>query len=146
MATQFIKQRIDDLDGTVIDGDTGETIRFTIQDDMYEIDLSTLNALQFRACISPYVDAARHLEGPTGQIVYPSDACPLPDSCVEHDPDAHQEEVEAAARQLLSGRKLHMRLWARENGYVLASRGRIPADVVAAYEHAMDQKLASALP
>lgn len=146
MATQFVKHRIDDLDGTVIDGDSGETIRFQIRDDVYEIDLSTLNALQFRAVVSPYVDAARHLEGPTGLVASQSDVCPLPDRCVEHDPAAHQEEVETAARQLLSGRKLHMRLWARENGYVLSSRGRVPADIVAAYERAMDEKLASTLP
>lgn len=139
MATQFIKQRIDDLDGTVIDGDNGETIRFQIRDDVYEIDLSTFNALQFRAHISPYVEAARHLDGPTGLVADPSDVCPLPERCVEHDPDRHQEEVETAARKLLSGRKLHIRLWARENGYVLASRGRVPADVVAAYEQAMDE-------
>lgn len=146
MATQFVQHRIDDLDGTVIDGDTGETIRFQFKDDVYEIDLSTFNALQFRAHISPYVDVARHLEGPTGLVALPSDICPIPDRCAEHDPDVHQDEVEAEARKLLSGRKLHMRLWARENGYVLSSRGRVPNDVVAAYERAMDEKLAGARP
>lgn len=96
MATQFIKQRIDDLDGTVVDGDAGESTSFRIGDDVYEIDLSTLNGLQFRACLSPYVDVARHVDSPTGQVVQPSD-CPLPDRCVEHDPHARQDEVEAAA-------------------------------------------------
>ena len=47
--------RIDDLDGT----DAGETVCFELDGEIYEIDLSSDNAAEFRSALTPYLDRAK---------------------------------------------------------------------------------------
>ena len=98
---------IDDIDG----GEAGETIQFGLDGTRYEIDLSTQNAGRLRAVLAPYVEKARKVAGPAGRPGRPR---------------------KAAA----SGRNREVREWAKERGFEVSERGRIPARVTAAYEAA----------
>jgi len=115
MVERVIRQRLDDLDGSVIDGDLGETLRFSLDGSAFEIDLSVAHAAELREVLKRYVAAARPATGKRGQ---PS---PARDSGAV---TAHQEEL----------RK--MREWARANGYVLSDRGRVAAEIQNAYRAA----------
>ncbi|WP_323742853.1 MULTISPECIES: Lsr2 dimerization domain-containing protein [unclassified Rathayibacter] len=47
---------------TLVDGllaPDGSTVRFSIDDDIYEIDLSPKNSQELRTAFRPYVDASR---------------------------------------------------------------------------------------
>ncbi len=59
MATRTITTLIDDLDGSDIPRGLGETVRFGIDGENYEIDLNDDNAAALRETLSAYVEAAR---------------------------------------------------------------------------------------
>ena len=57
---------IDDLDGS----EGAETIRYTVDGQEYEIDLSKANARKFRTVLQPYLDKSRPVEPePALQVV-----------------------------------------------------------------------------
>lgn len=104
MARQIIHQLVDDLDGTVLPVGEGETVRFSLDGRAYEIDLSSANAQNLRDAVAPFVAAGRRQGG------------------------------SASARPRASGRDLvAIRAWARENGFSVSDRGRIPAEIEQAY-------------
>lgn len=104
MARRIIHQLVDDLDGTQLEDGQGETVRFGLDGKAYEIDLSAENAAALKKALTPFVRAGRR-QGRS------------------NDP-----------RRRGSGRDLDaIRTWARENGYAVADRGRISADVEKAY-------------
>ncbi|MDQ1620824.1 MAG: hypothetical protein QOE19_3393 [Actinomycetota bacterium] len=98
---------VDDIDG----GSAEETVSFSLDGVSYEIDLSTANAAKLRDSFAPYVGTARRIGGRAGR-----------------------------ARSRRSGgadnRTSEIREWARANGHKVNERGRIAADVVAAYDQA----------
>ncbi|EYT57185.1 Lsr2 family protein [Microbacterium sp. UCD-TDU] len=104
MARRIIHQLVDDLDGTQLEDGQGETVRFGLDGKAYEIDLSAENAAALQEALAPFVKAGRR-QGGSG-----------------------------APRRRSSSRDLDaIRAWARENGYEVADRGRISADVEKAY-------------
>ncbi|MGN7799000.1 histone-like nucleoid-structuring protein Lsr2 [Leifsonia sp. 22587] len=109
MAQQVIVQLVDDLDGTPIDDNSGETIVFTIDGVEREIDLSAEHAAQFREALAPYITAGRR-----------------------------RTKAAAPARAGRSAKPdlQAIRTWANANGHEVASRGRVPAAVVDAYNAA----------
>lgn len=56
---RIVEQVIDDLDGTILDAETGETVPFALDGCAYEIDLSTDHVAALRQALAPYVTAAR---------------------------------------------------------------------------------------
>lgn len=97
---------VDDIDG----GDATETVTFALDGVSYEIDLSESNANALREALSTYVASARRAgrrakAGGRGRGA----------------PSRNQET--AAIRE-----------WARERGFKISDRGRIPADILAKYE------------
>jgi hypothetical protein len=103
---------LDDLDGT----EATQTVPFSLDGILYEIDLSDDNAAHLRDELAKYVAAGQRTGGrklrlATGQ----SAAAPV-----------------AATRE----KNQQIRGWAQENGYEISERGRISADVVQAYEAA----------
>jgi len=111
MAQKYLVQLIDDLDQQPIDDGKGETVFFALDGVSYAIDLSSANADQFRAAVSPYVQAGRKAEGQTRSKAY-----------------------SAASRAGKTDLK-EVRAWANQHGYTVSSRGRIPASVQAAFEN-----------
>ncbi len=114
MARRIVHQLVDDLDGTVLDPGAGDTVLFSLDGIAYEIDLTDANAAVLRETLQPYVEAARRVSG-----------------------------GRAAATSSASGRRRRgqqdygpVRAWAKENGYQVSERGRVPAAVIEAYEAA----------
>jgi hypothetical protein len=101
----------DDLDGTEAD----ETVTFGLDGVSYEIDLSSDNAAALRDALAPYVGHARRSGGRRAA------ARPAP-----------SRGSAASGRRDLGD----VREWARKNGHKVSDRGRISAEVQAAYDKA----------
>ena len=101
---------IDDLDGTEAD----ETVTFTIDGTSTEIDLSKQNAANLRKALAEYAKHGRTVATPRVGSARRSSAKPS-----------------SSPRNLAAVRK-----WADEHGFEVSHRGRIPANVVTAYEDA----------
>jgi hypothetical protein len=97
---------VDDLDGS----EATETVSFGLDGAVYEIDLSSGNAGKLRKELAHYVEHARKASAP------------------------------ARRRRARTGpgreRSAQIRAWAKQRGYKVNERGRIPANIVAEYEAA----------
>jgi hypothetical protein len=96
---------IDDIDGAAAEG----TVRFALDGTDYEIDLSSKHSDELHTALRKYVDHARKLGG----------------------------TARRAPRSRRSGAAIDtpkIREWAKENGYDIKDRGRVPADLVAKYQ------------
>ncbi len=99
---------IDDIDG----GDAAVTVRFGLDGDDYEIDLSEIHAGELRAALEPFIANGRKLAGRR----------------------ARRPRGTGVGSSL--GRSAEIRRWAADEGIPVNARGRIPADVVAKYDAA----------
>ena len=97
---------VDDLDGS----EATETVTFGLDGASYEIDLSSGNAGKLRKELAHYVEHAR------------------------------KASSQARRRRARTGpgreRSAQIRAWAKQRGYKVNERGRIPANIVAEYEAA----------
>lgn len=112
MAKKVTVTMVDDYDGT---SKADETVRFSIDGAVYEIDLSTKNAGKLRATLEPWAENARR----TGRL--------------RTKPRGVGKDFRSAVDR---DQSLAIREWARKNGHKVSARGRISADVVAAYNSA----------
>lgn len=112
MARKIIEQLVDDIDGTVLEPGSGETVTFSLDRRSYEADLSDVNANALRDALAPYVAVARKTGSPTRATSRRSSVVP--------------SGVDLAA----------VRAWAKANGHTVSDRGRVSAKVLAAYEAA----------
>lgn len=106
MAQKVVVQVIDDLDGEVID-EGGETIHFAVNGTEYTIDLSDKNAVEFHRKLDYYIKYATHVGG--------------------------RKSTQSAKADSKGAGTKQIREWAKANGYVVSSRGRIPTDIMSAY-------------
>lgn len=97
---------IDDVDGT----DAVETLNFGLDGVEYEIDLNEANAAKLRDDLATWVGHGRRIGG--------------------------RKRAGRGAAAARSGEAAKIRAWARENGYEVSERGRVPAEVKQAYERA----------
>ncbi|MDI3406817.1 histone-like nucleoid-structuring protein Lsr2 [Streptomyces cavernicola] len=100
---------VDDLDG----GEADETVTFALDGKQYEIDLTTANADKLRGLLEPYVKGGRRTGG-------------------------RSAGARGKARTASAGGEntAQIRAWAKENGYEVNDRGRVPASIREAYEKA----------
>jgi nucleoid-associated protein Lsr2 len=119
MAQKVIVELVDDLDGTA--SEDISTVSFSLDGADYEIDLSAENADNLRGLLEEFVVAARRTGGRIKRNTGTTKAAPSR-------PAASREQTKA------------IREWARQNGFELADRGRIPANVIEAYEEAQTPK------
>jgi hypothetical protein len=115
MAQKVIVELVDDLDGTA--SDDISTVSFSLDGADYEIDLNEANAENLRNTLDAYVAAARR----TGGRIKRGGGGGAKSTSR---PAASREQTKA------------IRDWARQNGFDIAERGRIPTDVISAYEQA----------
>jgi hypothetical protein len=108
MAKQMVTQYTDDLDGSKAQG----TVRFAFEGAAYEIDLSAKNTRAFEKALTPYIDAARKVRAGAVRT------------------SRRGRSSKASTRTNLAD----VRSWAQSNGYAVATRGRIPAAVIEAFE------------
>ncbi|MFJ6212371.1 Lsr2 family protein [Streptomyces sp. NPDC092296] len=107
---------VDDLDG----GEADETVTFALDGVAYEIDLKSENADRLRELLAPFVDKGRkqsgRLSGNRGA----------------------RARTSAAAGRPAGGSQdtAKIRAWAKDNGYTVNDRGRVPSTVREAYEKA----------
>ena len=99
---------VDDLTGETLPDGQGQTVRFGLDGTTYELDLNKDNADRLRDDLRRYVQAARKV-GPAPKA---SRTGSRPKDTAD------------------------IREWAKNNGHSVSERGRIPAQVVAAYEAA----------
>jgi hypothetical protein len=83
-------------------------VLFALDGTSYEIDLLAKNAAALRKTLATYVAAARPVKPPRGT--------------------RRRRATETDARQI--------KAWARENGYEIADRGRVPGQIRDAYNAA----------
>jgi tRNA threonylcarbamoyladenosine modification (KEOPS) complex Pcc1 subunit len=108
MAQRIHTQFIDDIDG----GEAEGTVRFGLDGTEFEIDLNARHSSELRGALETYI--------------------------------LHARKVGSAARRGRGNRRsgagsidtAKAREWAKEHGYDIKERGRIPADIVAKYEAA----------
>ncbi|MFB1298613.1 Lsr2 family protein [Mycobacterium sp. pW049] len=114
MAEVVVRHLIDDIDGSEIPDGGGERIEFALRGVSYQIDLSTANVTKLDKAFKPYIAAAAKV-GVGGK----------------------GRRTKVNGRGKSSPEKLAaIRDWARTNGYDVADRGRIRAEVVDAFEAA----------
>lgn len=101
----------DDLDGS----DATQTITFGLDGAEYEIDLSDAHADDLRNALAQYVAAARKSSARGS---------------------ATRGRRRAASTPASGTSANDIRQWAQEQGMTVSSRGRVPAEVRAAYEAA----------
>jgi hypothetical protein len=101
-------QRVQIVMDDDLDGGTAdETVRFGLDGTSYEIDLSGANAKKLRAALKPYIAAARRSSGRRRKT-----------------------------RSRNGSNASEVRDWARKHGHTVSDRGRVPAEVKAAYDAA----------
>jgi hypothetical protein len=103
---------IDDIDGGQAEG----TVRFALDGTDYEIDLNSKHSEELRSALGKYVTHARKVGGAArrgGRVA---------------------GRASRGAGSALNTTEI--RNWARENGFDIKDRGRVPADLVAKYQAA----------
>ncbi|MCI0385536.1 Lsr2 family protein [Streptomyces sp. CNQ085] len=100
---------VDDIDG----GEADETVTFALDGKTYEIDLTTANADKLRDLLEPYLRNGRRTGGRSARG--------------KSRPSAAGGGSQDTAK---------IRAWAKENGYEVNDRGRVPANIREAYEKA----------
>lgn len=100
---------VDDLDG----GEADETVTFAIDGVTYEIDLTTANADKLRGLLTPYAESGRRTGGRTAR-----------------------GRTAIAKTSAGNSDTAKIRAWAKEKGYEINDRGRVPATIREAYEKA----------
>jgi hypothetical protein len=106
MAQRTIVHLVDDVSGE----DADETIAFALDGQPYEIDLSADNAARLRESLAEFVASARK-------------------------PSSSARTVRRSSGRRSSGTG-DVRSWAKENGFQISERGRIPSSVIEAYQAA----------
>lgn len=110
---------VDDLDGSK----GSETIQFGIDGQHFEIDLNAKNAKALRKALSDFTAAARPVRTSATASERPSSS-------------RARRPSRASTGRSNSEITSAIRTWAADNGFEVAARGRISADVRAQYEAA----------
>jgi hypothetical protein len=120
MAKKVTIEISDDTD----DNRADQTVPFGLDGVSYEIDLSNRNANTLRAALTPFVSAARRTGGRRIKVAVGQ---------ATHSTKAESETTDeyTAAHDVRS--------WARDHGYDVSNRGRIPASVVDAHKKSRDK-------
>ncbi|UFU07058.1 histone-like nucleoid-structuring protein Lsr2 [Ruania halotolerans] len=100
MATRTIIDLTDDLDGTPAE----HTVRFSLEDTVYEIDLNSANRDKLTRALAPFAAAARRVRGGIAEADSARTETPV-------DPRAVRE-------------------WARARGFDIPAKKRVPSHVI----------------
>jgi hypothetical protein len=108
MAQKIQTLFIDDIDG----GEAEGTVRFGLDGAEYEIDLSARHSDELRGSLENFIAHARKAGG------------------------SGRRGTARPGRKSSATDTVAARAWARENGFDIKERGRVPASVVAKYREA----------
>ncbi|MCZ4518104.1 Lsr2 family protein [Rhodococcus ruber] len=121
MARKITVQLVDDIDESVINDDSGETIEFAVNGVEYSIDLKAKNASEFHRKLGYYIERATRVGGRKRK---PSPATASTTATAGTQAKRDPEQTRA------------IRQWAFDQGYEISERGRIPAGIEEAYNAA----------
>ena len=112
MAREMKLVLTDDFDGT----DAAETVSFSIDQGHYEIELSSENAAKLREALAPFIERARRVANPARGT----------------------RSGSGRSRRSAGSRSdtPQIRKWAQDKGYEVSDRGRIPSEIIEAYDNA----------
>ncbi len=113
MAQKVTVQLLDDVDGS----EAESTVEFSLDGVNYAIDLSHENAAELRESLATYTANARRTGGRKRR-------------------GGKARTGKAAPNTADRERNQAIREWAREQGMQVSDRGRIPAEIVEAYDKA----------
>ncbi len=119
MAKKVFTQLVDDIDGSVIDDESGETIEFSVNGVDYLVDLKAKNANEFHRKIGYYIEHATRIGGRKRKT---STTPAVPPTATTGSGASRDPAQTRAVRQ-----------WAADNGYDISDRGRIPAAIEEAF-------------
>lgn len=106
---------VHDISGDTLPENQGQTVRFGLDGQDYEIDLSAEHAAEFRDAVRKYIHAGRRVgQAPQRRETRGRSTTPARKGSAPRDTGA-------------------IRQWARAHGYQVSDRGRIPAKVLEAY-------------
>jgi Lsr2 len=112
VAQKVVREFIDDIDGSPAE----RTFTFAVDGTAYEIDLSSENIAEFKSAIGGFIESARKVKAVSnGQ---------------RRQRGASTTDVRERRERLNEVRE-----WARKNGYSVSDRGRVSAEVLAAFEN-----------
>lgn len=114
MATEYIKKVTDDIDGST---ESVSTRAFSVDGRSYEIDLSIKNNARFDSDLDKYIQHAR-----SGSQKRPTM------------PAGIKQRKSGGSSGYNSEQLAAIRDWARRNGHQVSPKGRIAADIIAAFE------------
>jgi hypothetical protein len=97
---------VDDFDGTA----AAETVNFSLDGKVYEIDLSKANANELRRTLLPYIDRARTARRTTGT--------------------RRKGSATSGSRRSEGYDRTEVRAWAKANRIKVSPRGRISNEIV----------------
>jgi hypothetical protein len=126
VAQRTIVRLTDDLDGTEIRDGKGETVKFALDRQDYEIDLSDRNAKALRDALSKYVGVARRAGGGSGR------------SGGRGRGSGSSGTSRGQAREY---DPKEVRAWAESQGIGVSQRGRVPASLVAQFQEASEPRV-----
>ncbi|OZC87800.1 hypothetical protein CH272_18095 [Rhodococcus sp. 05-340-1] len=121
MAKRVTTQLVDDIDGSVIDDESGETIEFAVNGVEYVIDLKAKNATEFHRKLDYYIEHSTRVGGRKRKPSPAGAATPA-----KNGTPATRDPAQTRA----------IRQWAADEGYEISDRGRIPAAIEEAYNAA----------
>ena len=110
MAQKVQTTYVDDLDGTEIAEGKGGEVHFGFEGANFVIDLTDKNKLELEKVLTPYLNAAR--------------------------PDRGRGRIGKKAAATSGPPAADIRAWAKDNGFGVPERGRIPAEIREAYKAA----------
>ncbi len=119
MAQKVVREFIDDIDGSPAE----RTFTFAVDGVAYEIDLSSENITEFKSAIGGFIESARKVKTA----------------------GSSQRQRGASTTDLRQRRERlnEVREWARNNGYSVSDRGRVSAEVLAAFDNRNPAKAAT---
>jgi hypothetical protein len=118
----------DDIDG----GPADETVIFALDGANYEIDLSSANAQRLRDALAEFVGHARRAGRSGGAARVNGTSSGSRSSRSSGSSGSSSSGGARADREQTQA----IREWARSNGYDVKPRGRVPANIVEAYNSA----------
>jgi Lsr2 len=121
VAERIIRRIVDDLDQTELADGDGERIEFGFRGVAYHLDLSKSNATKFEKALAPYIKAA------TEAAAVETETRPRKKASTRRGRGGKRSAKQDTAA---------IRAWANDNGYAVSQRGRIPGEVVEAFQAA----------
>jgi hypothetical protein len=111
---------VDDMDGSRIVDESGETVEFSVSGVEYIIDLNSSNAAEFHRKLNCYIERATRVGGRRRKTFSAGARTAMPIVVAKAEPGGGET----------------VRQWAAADGYAISRRGRISSEIKKAYRAA----------